>query len=824
MAIVVLVVLAAVHGARLGAVIQLLSFGGFLLGLALGAVLVLLVGPHVSGQLAKTLIALVLLTVPATIFGGIGRQVGTGAWRVVRHLRFGALDAICGVLIAVAGTLVVCWLFASILVNSSLLSVSRQIGGSAILGRVEQVMPPVPNAFATVERYLSASGFPQVLANVLPESFGPVQSASAGQLRAAVADDGASTVKVVAIGCGEEQEGSGFAVSPTLFVTNAHVVAGTHEISVQAPNGRTGAATVVEFDPRFDLAVLETAPLGTPPLRVDPAVVERGGPAVVLGYPGGGPFDARRAGDHRALCRRGPGHLRRTSSTSRTVYELQAVVRPGNSGGPLVAPSGEVIGVVFSRSASNPDVGYALASPGVLGAGPGGRGRAAGDEHRGLHQLSAHRAGRAIGFRRCPYPAMMASMALRIEDYAVIGDTHTAAIVGRDGSIDWLCLPRFDSGACFARLVGDEANGYWRIAPAASPRPGAGPPAHGEHAAATGRAPSSSRPSSASRAGRSGSTDCMPVREQPPRGRPGGRVHVAGGSRCGWTSSSASATGAVVPWVRHDRRPPHRRRRPGRARAVEPGRDPRRGDVDRSRASRSPRASGPLRLVAGTPPTSGPPGRSTPSTASRTPPGSWEDWSSSLHGPRRPLARGDRPLRDHLEGPHLRADGRHRRRRDDLAPRGARGRAELGLPLLLAARRHPVRSPRSWRPATTRRPLAWRDWLLRAVAGDPTEAPDHVRAGRRAGPRSRPSSTGSPATRAPSRSGSATPPPAQYQLDVYGEVISALHESRRGGLGRRRPAWDLEESCSTSSRTAGASPTTGSGRCAAPAATSPTPR
>jgi S1-C subfamily serine protease len=357
-------ILAAIHGIRVGAVAQVIAFAGSIIGLIVGVALVLFIDPHVSSPATKTGVAIGLLVVPTVLVGGFSRRAGALAGMALQRIRLGPLDKSVGLVVAVCGTLVMCWLFASILLNSSVVGISQAISQSVILRRVEQVMPPVPDAFSAVERYITKNGFPDVLVNVFPESLGPIALPGPKVVSASAAAAGRSTVKIIAIGCGDEQEGSGFVTGDGYVVTNAHVIAGTNNITVTAPNGSSSIARPVLFDPRLDLAVLSVRPLGVPTLAISTALAGRGDEAVVLGYPEDGPFDARPAGIAARFAAEGRD-IYDSSITTRIVYELDAVVRPGNSGGPLIASNGTVIGVVFSRSSTNPDIGYALASPAV---------------------------------------------------------------------------------------------------------------------------------------------------------------------------------------------------------------------------------------------------------------------------------------------------------------------------------------------------------------------------------------------------------------------------------------------------------------------------
>ena len=171
----------------------------------------------------------------------------------------------------------------------------------------------------------------------------------------------ASMVKItgVARSCNRSQEGSGWVVAPGRVVTNAHVVAGERTQRVRlGGTGRTYTAQVVVFDPQRDLAILAVPGLRAPALKLG-SDVGRGAPAVVAGFPENGPYDVQPARVRQVLTATGNDIYGRPG-IAREVYSLYAKVRPGNSGGPLLNPSGRVIGIVFATSLDDPKTGYAL--------------------------------------------------------------------------------------------------------------------------------------------------------------------------------------------------------------------------------------------------------------------------------------------------------------------------------------------------------------------------------------------------------------------------------------------------------------------------------
>ncbi len=376
--LVALAVLFAWRGHRSGLLVSAATVAGLVGGAWLA---MSVVAPRVGRLVAHS--ATRPVTIAVVLAGAVvGQEVAAGlAWSLRQRLGtdvvsrvVGRLDSWAGATGQVAALLFVAWAVAmavSVLPPSSL---TGQIQDSLVLHGVDTVVPvSVTQGFSGLLRTLQDRAFPPIFDHFQQQPVLPAAPPVPGAVPPAViAADATSIVKILATEpeCSTDSEGSGFVVSADHVVTNAHVVAGSRSVEIlQNGAGRAIGATarVVYYDPRVDLAVLYVPNLGLPALHFG-APAAPGSDAAVVGYPENGPFTvdpARVGGTEEAT---GPD-IYQSAQVTRQIYSLRAVVRPGNSGGPLLDRAGAVDGIVFARGVGVADVGYALTAaqvqPGV---------------------------------------------------------------------------------------------------------------------------------------------------------------------------------------------------------------------------------------------------------------------------------------------------------------------------------------------------------------------------------------------------------------------------------------------------------------------------
>ncbi|MEV5583368.1 MarP family serine protease [Streptomyces parvus] len=360
----------AVIGYRQGFVVGILSVIGFLGGGLVAVYLLPVIWDRVTEDAevstAVAIGAVVVVIICASIGQAFTTHLGNKLRRYITWSPARALDATGGALVNVVAMLLVAWMIGLLLAGTSLPTLGKEVRTSSVLLGVDRVMPDqAPTWFQDFSSVLAQNGFPQVFSPFANEPITEVKAPDPALVGSPVAARAKkSIVKVVgtAPSCGKVLEGTGFVFSERRVMTNAHVVGGVDEPTVQiGGEGRLYDAKVVLYDWQRDIAVLDVPDLKARPLQFtgpdDDA--ETGDSAIVAGFPENGAYDVRSARVRARINADGPDIYHR-GTVRRDVYSLFATVRQGNSGGPLLTPDGKVYGVVFAKSLDDPDTGYAL--------------------------------------------------------------------------------------------------------------------------------------------------------------------------------------------------------------------------------------------------------------------------------------------------------------------------------------------------------------------------------------------------------------------------------------------------------------------------------
>ncbi|MFL6116900.1 MAG: MarP family serine protease [Catenulispora sp.] len=356
------VVAFAVSGYRQGFVVGVVSFAGFLGGLWLGFVIVPLFLDRMSAGLLPSVIALCAVLALAVVGQVLGSMLGSKLREAITWQPAQMVDAVSGSVVSVVAVLMVAWFLGLALWTSSVPTISDQVRSSSILKGMTRVLPQNATGwFNSFSRILDRNGFPRVFAPFQAENPTIVPAPDQALLDSPViSQTKASIVKISgqAPSCGKDIEGSGFVYARGKVMTNAHVVGGTRTVVVLQSNHRQYPATVVVFDPKRDIAVLDVPELTAAPLPfLDDG--KSGDSALVVGYPQNGPFHVDPARIREQITATG-ADIYNGGNVRREVFSLYAQVQQGNSGGPLLSTDGRVLGVVFAKSLEDKNTGYAL--------------------------------------------------------------------------------------------------------------------------------------------------------------------------------------------------------------------------------------------------------------------------------------------------------------------------------------------------------------------------------------------------------------------------------------------------------------------------------
>ena len=348
--IVALTLVAAFAGYAQGFLVGAATLAGFAGGLFLGGRVGALVVSSGSQSPYAPLFALVGALLGGLVLASVMETLGVGIRRRLRIPGFGVVDGAGGAVLSGAVALGLVWLAGAVALQTpGARTLREEMQRSKILQALNDTLPPsgpILNALARFDPF--------------PRIDGP--SASVPAPRAAIARDpqvraaGDGVVKVQGTACGLGVEGSGWIAGDGIVVTNAHVVAGQDDTTVQlGGRGSRRDAEAIAFDPHNDIAVLRVDGLGGTPLRLA-SQPRSGTAAAILGFPENGPYDVRagRVGATRTVLTQdayGRGPVQRRLTTFR------GLVRPGNSGGPMVDTRGRVVTTVFAATRGGGPVG-----------------------------------------------------------------------------------------------------------------------------------------------------------------------------------------------------------------------------------------------------------------------------------------------------------------------------------------------------------------------------------------------------------------------------------------------------------------------------------